>query len=98
MPDKPKNQNLELNVILSSKTKQGMVQLILNGETISQWDIRKAKEIHGMLGEAIEAAVSDTFIFNFMVTKVGLSEDKAAAMLMDFREFRQGSRETVFIQ
>ena len=43
---------------------------------------------------AIEAAVSDTLIYQFLVGKVGLDENKAAAALLDFRELRQGSKES----
>lgn len=87
--------HLEIGTILSHRTKEGMIELVLNGEK-TQMDIPKAKEVLGMLSGAIEAAVSDTLIYRFLTSKVGLSEDKAAAALMDFRELRQGSRETVY--
>jgi hypothetical protein len=92
-----KTSTVEIGTILSHRTKQGVVEFQLNGEK-TQWDLEKAREIHGMLGSAIEAAVSDSLIFAFLTTKVGLSEDKAAAALLDFRELRQGSRETVYPQ
>lgn len=93
-----KNQYLEINVILSNRTKQGKIQLFIDKEEITQWDIPKAKEIHKMLGEAIEAAVSDTFIWHFMTKIVGADESHAAKILLEFRKFRQGSKETVFLQ
>lgn len=92
-----KTSTVEIGTILSHRTKEGMVEFSLNGEK-TQWDLAKAREIHGMLSQAIEAAVSDTLIHRFLVEKVGLSEDKAARALLDFRELRQGSRETVFPQ
>ena len=54
--------------------------------------------LNGPLGrqQAIEAAVSDTLIYRFLTQKCGVSEDKAASALLDFRELRQGSRETVY--
>lgn len=73
-----------------------MVNFILKQggvEIKTQWDIRKAREIHQMLGEAIEAAISDTMIFKFMRERVGLPEEKAVGVLADFREIRQGKRE-----
>lgn len=94
MPEKM--QNLELNTILSSRTKQGMVQLLLDGKIISQWDVAKAKEIHAMLGEAIEAAISDEMIYKFFTEKIGFDDQKASIVLMDFRTIRQGSKETVY--
>ena len=98
MPEEPKLQKLELHTILSNRTKGGMVNLILDGKQIAQWDVSKAKEIHRMLGEAIEAAISDELIYKFFVTKVGFDDQRASMVLMDFRELRQGSMETVFKQ
>jgi len=86
-----KLKHLEISTILSNRTKEGMINFKLDTE-FTQWDISKAKEIHRMLGEAIEAAVSDTLIYKFLTTKVGLDEDKATRALLDFRELRQGTR------
>lgn len=90
-----KTSTVEIATILSNRTKQGMVEFMLNGEK-TQWDIAKAKEIAGMLQGAIEAAISDTLIYEFLTKKVGLDEKKAGAALLDFRELRQGSKGTVF--
>lgn len=98
MPEESKLQNLELTTILSSRTKQGMVQLLLDGKVISQWDVRKAKEIHQMLGEAIEAAITDEIIYKFFTERIGFDDQKASMVLLDFRTIRQGSKETVFPQ
>ena len=96
MPEK--TQTLELHTILSVRTKTGMVNLLIDGEQIAQWDVAKAKTIHRMLGEAIEAAISDELIYKFFTGKVGFDDHKASSVLMDFRELRQGSFETVFEQ
>jgi hypothetical protein len=92
--------NLEISTILSNRTKEGMINFVLkpeDGEEVkTQWDIAKAKEIHRMLGEAIEAAVSDTLIYKFMREKIGMDEVKASMVLMDFRELRQGTKGIVF--
>ena len=86
--------NLEIGTILSQRTKQGMVELTLNSEK-TQMDIAKAKHVCDMLHEAIEAAISDTLIFRFLTEKIGLDENRAAQALLDFREMRQGSKDTV---
>ncbi len=86
---------IEVASILSHRTKQGKVELLLNGER-AQMDLDKAREVLGMLSGAIEAAVSDTLIYQFLVEKVGLSAEKAGSALLDFRELRQGSRSTVY--
>lgn len=88
---------IEIGTILSHRTKQGVVELTLNGEK-TQMDLDKAREVRAMLDGAIEAAVSDGLIFAFLTKKVGMSEHAASAALLDFRELRQGSRSTVFPQ
>lgn len=92
-----KTSTVEIASILSHRTKQGMVEFTLNGEK-TQWDLDKAREIAGMLQGAIEAALSDGLIYAFLTQKVGLSDEKASVALLDFRELRQGSRETVYPQ
>lgn len=100
-----KTIDIQIGTLLSNRTKQGMVELQITEQNEdgfpsqqikTQWDIRKAKEIRDMLTEAIEAAISDTILYKFMHEKVGLSEDKAAMALLDFRELRQGSKGTVY--
>jgi len=92
-----KPTTIEIGTILSHRTKEGMVEFVLNGEK-TQMDLAKAREVLGMLSGAIEAAVSDTLIYKFLTEKIGLPENAAAAALLDFRELRQGSRSTVFHQ
>lgn len=92
-----KPNTLEVASILSHRTKQGMVELTVNGET-TQMDLAKAREVVGMLQGAIEAAVSDTLIYKFFTEKVGIDDERASRMLLDFRELRQGSRSTVYPQ
>jgi hypothetical protein len=91
------NNRLSVASILSARTKQGMVNLSINGHDL-QMDLDKTREVIGMLQAALEAAVSDTLLFAFLTTKVGLAPEQAAAALLDFRELRQGSRETVWPQ
>jgi len=88
--------NVEIASILSTRTKQGMVELHLNDES-TQMDVAKAREVNQMLVAAIEAAISDTLIYQFMKEKVGIvEEERLAKILLDFRELRQGSRSTVW--
>lgn len=86
---------IELATILSQRTKQGMVEFSLNGVK-TQWDIRKAKEICEMLHGAIEAAISDTLIHQFLIERIGMKPEVAGMALIDFREMRQGSKASVF--
>jgi hypothetical protein len=91
---KVEGTSIEFSSILGQATQQGMVEMALNQE-ITQMDLDKAREVHRMLGECIEAAISDWLIYKFMMEKVGMDSDKAARVLMDFRELRQGSKKVV---
>jgi hypothetical protein len=85
------NVDITVSTLLSSQTKEGRVELALNGE-LTQMELPKAREIVGMLQEAIEAAASDQMLYVFLTVNVGLKPEQAAAALVDFREIRQGSR------
>jgi len=89
-----KSTDIEVGSILSQREKRGKVELKLNGE-VAQMDVAKAREVVQMLHEATEAAISDELLFTFLTTRVGIDPEKAGAALLDFRELRQGSRDTV---
>ncbi len=90
-----KQTTIEVGSILSHRTKEGLVEFTLNGEKI-QMDLPKAREVIGMLQGAVEAAVSDTIMYKFLIEKVGLDEPRAGRALLDLRELRQGTRSTAF--
>lgn len=92
--DKPGLGAIEIGTILSHSTGRGRIEIQLGAE-VAQWDVADAKKVSAMLTEAIEAAISDELIFTFLRDRVHLSPEKAAALLIDFRELRQGSKETV---
>lgn len=87
--------DVTVSTLLSSTTKEGRVELTLNGE-LTQMDLPKAREIVGMLQGAIEAAASDQMIYTFLTKNVGLDNEQASRALVDFRELRQGSRGLVY--
>jgi hypothetical protein len=80
---------IEIASILSHRTKRGRVNLQIDG-VHAQFDVAKAKEIHRMLGEAIEAAISDEVLFRFLRERIKLSEEAATMAMQDFRTIRQG--------
>lgn len=86
---------IETLSLLSARTKQGLVQLRVN-DAVVQMDLDKAREVRGMLDGAIEAAVSDQLVYEYLTKKLGLDADRAGRALLDFRELRQGSRNVVF--
>jgi hypothetical protein len=92
--DEAKVDEVGISTLLSSRTKMGRVEFSLN-DAMTQWDLDKARQIHRMLGEAIEAAVSDTLLYQFLVERIGLEDQHAARALLDFRALRQGSTESV---
>jgi hypothetical protein len=86
--------DITVSTLVSRRDGQGKVEFQLNGE-LTQMDLDKAREVVGMLQQAIEAAVSDQLIVQFLKEKIGLDADRANAALIDFREMRQGSRDRV---
>lgn len=88
------SSNVEVSSLLSHRTKEARVELVVNQAKI-QVDLDKAREIVGMLQGAIEAAISDQLVYQFLTKKVGLTDAQASAALLDFRELRQGSRDIV---
>lgn len=93
--DGPARHDISVSTLLSSRTKEGRIDFTLNGE-LTQMDLPKAREVVGMLQQAIEAAVSDELVWKFLTQRIGLSPEKAGAALVDFRELRQGSRDIVY--
>jgi hypothetical protein len=85
---------VEVGTILSATHGHGRVEIQI-GTEVAQWDIGDAKKVATMLNEAIEAAISDELIFKFLTLKVGIDAQRAASLLVEFRELRQGSKETV---
>jgi len=92
--DPQSHGSFEVGSILSSRTREGAVEISMNGE-LAQMELSKAREVVRMLQEAIEAAVSDQVFWEFATKRLGLSEQAAGAALMDLREIRQGSRGVV---
>jgi hypothetical protein len=81
--------------ILSGRTHEGKVELIVNGER-AQLDLDKAREVQKNFSGAIEAAISDQIFFQLLTGKLGLSPEAASAAIEDLRELRQGNRGVQF--
>ena len=96
MPEESKPQKLELHSIYGAIQKKGLIQLRINGEVISTWDIPKARTIAAMLQECIEAAITDEMLVNFFKQKMDMDDTQCALILRDFRLLRQGQLETVY--
>jgi hypothetical protein len=90
----PEAEHLDPNSIgvesmVSAQTGEPMV--VLRWFThLAQLNEAAAREIAFNLFEAIEAAKSDAFLFDFARVRVGMKEPAAVAQLIaEFREFRQ---------
>lgn len=90
----PTGTDITVSTLLSARTKEGRIDFTMNGE-LTQMDLDKAREVVGMLQGAIEAAMSDALLYRFLTETIGLEPERAGAALVDFRELRQGSRDTV---
>ena len=80
-----------VETILSHGTHRGRVEIQLNHERI-QIDLIGAREIYHMLGEAIEAAISDELLYRFLTETIGIDDTAASGAMLYFREFRHGSQ------
>lgn len=72
-----------------SPTGEPFVQLLYDDEIIAQLSPEQARDHARTMNEAAEAAEQDAFIMEFAQMEIGLSFDKAGALLMGLRHFRQ---------
>jgi DNA-directed RNA polymerase subunit F len=86
---------IEVASILSRRTRRGIVGLVVDGRQV-QLEIAKAKEVVALLQGAIEAATSDEMFFSYLTERAKLSPEEAGRELLELRELRQGSKDTVF--
>lgn len=89
------NQDLEIVSLLSSKDKTGRVEMRVDDRIVSQWDVKKAKEIAAWIIEAAEAAISDATWFALLTTRLSFDEETATTLIHVSRSVRQGSSGTV---
>lgn len=61
-----------------------------------QMDVKSAQAVGLNILAGAEAAISDAAMMRLLVEKVGMDLERASAVLIDLREYRQGSREVVF--
>lgn len=95
MIDEPKPRRVEFASIYGAKTKQGLVEMKVDDDSILLTK-EKAREIRGLLDGAIEAAVTDELLMRFLIERIGMDERVAVHALRDFRIMRQGSPDTVY--
>lgn len=85
---KPKEQRVQIDTLLSHRTKEGMVQIIWGREK-SQLDPATARQLGMQLIEAAEAAETDEGMWRFAKDHLELGDTGAAQLIGSFRAFRQ---------
>lgn len=81
------------------RTRQGYVQVIIEAaDFMTQMPPETARDLAQNLLTAAEAADSDRFLMTFMMERVGADEQRAAQILMDFREWREKERRRVDLE
>jgi hypothetical protein len=78
----------EVTNIVSHRTGKGMLDVAWMGQ-LAQMTPEKARETAWILLEAAAVAEAEAMLMRFLRERVGLSPEKAAGMLSDFRRYRQ---------
>jgi hypothetical protein len=74
--------------MVSARDQKPYVSIRWHDENI-QLSLPDARSHILSLLEAVEAAASDAFLFNFMQARLNLDNDSLGKMLIDFRKFRE---------
>ncbi len=91
------DEHVIVTSLYGAKSQQPGVNLQI-GEVRLQMDVKSAQKVALDILSATEAAISDAAVMQLLIEKVGLDPTRASAVLLDLREIRQGSRDTVFHQ
>jgi hypothetical protein len=65
------------------------VQLLRGNTVIGQMSAEEARDHARTILEAAEAAEQDSFMWDWVINRVGTGEQQAAGLLVDFRKFRR---------
>lgn len=91
--------NIDMERVTAIGETIGFVDVHMPGSGVRlQLDIKSAYKVATNLLGAAEAAISDMTVFRLLTEKVGIEAAQAGRMLVDLRELRQGSRDTVLEQ
>jgi len=83
---------LSIDSLVSGRDRQPYVTLRWGKEN-GQLTPAEAVEHGRKVIEAAQAAITDAFLINFLIDRVGLSPPRAAAVLQDFRGYRKALEE-----
>lgn len=88
------NETVHVSSLYGAKSGEPGVNLEV-GELRFQMDVKSAHKIGLDIISAAEAAISDASIMKLLTDKFDLEPEQAGRVLLDLREIRQGSRESV---
>lgn len=78
--------------IYGAETRKGLVKIVKDKEVLAMLTPAEAREWAANLYQAAEAAETDEFLMAMFKDRIGLDDEKAVAVLTDFRRFRDGER------
>jgi hypothetical protein len=92
--DYPKDGHSVTIGSMFNTSHEGIVEIIVNTERM-QMPIDKAREVYGMLGGAIEAAITDEIVWKAL-EEMKVPEHAIGGFIMRLRDSRQGSTGVVY--
>lgn len=75
--------------IFGAQTRKGLVKLIKNKEVIATLSPKEARAWALNILQAAEAAESDEYLMFMLTQRINLDEQRAVAVLQEFREYRE---------
>lgn len=80
---------ITVSCLVSQRTKEPKVELSdPSTDWLAQLSVSEARALGFAIIEAVEAAVSDGFIFDFLTKHIELDASRASMVLNEFREYR----------
>jgi hypothetical protein len=98
MRDGTKPQDVWVTSLYGAATRQPIVEMTVDHKRVLACSPEKAREIASMLSEVSHAAEMDAFFFEFASEKLGVDEQRAAALMNEFRQWRNQRATTRFEQ
>ncbi len=74
--------------LVSNRTKEGLVELVLDGKPLAQLTVSEAREISQNINECAAVAECEAHLLAFLMDRIKLTTEQAAQILADFRQRR----------
>lgn len=93
-----KSSTAGVNVDMQDAEVLGPAIEIMSANVRLQLDAKSAQKVALNILGCVEAAISDVTVFKLLTEGLDIEPDRAARVLLDLRERRQGTRDVVFEQ